>query len=37
MKKKLVTILLIAVIVFNFIGTSFVYSDEPDDSAVPLP
>ncbi len=37
MKKKLVTILLIAVIVFNFIGTSFVYADEPDDSAVSLP
>ncbi len=37
MKKKLVTILLIAVIVFNFIGTSFVYADEPDDPAVSLP
>lgn len=37
MKKKLVTILLIAVIVFNFIGTSFVYASEPDDPVVSLP
>lgn len=37
MKQKLLTMLLIAVLVFNFICTSFVYASEPDDSASPLP